>query len=68
MDDIKLKVWDKAEKRYLYTSVFDHNWYATPANDYTGCHCVKAKRTEDRHRMEIVGVEIINHSKKQSEV
>lgn len=47
--EIKLRAWDKSEKRMLYRTIWDRNWYATPKNDESGCHCIREIMPGDQH-------------------
>ena len=51
---IKFRAWDKHEKRMLYRGIFDRNWYATPANDEGGCHCVREITPNDAPRLDLM--------------
>jgi hypothetical protein len=54
MNNIKLRAWDKSEKKMMYRGIFDRNWYATPANDEGGCHCIREIMPEDSSRIELM--------------
>lgn len=51
MREIKFRGWDKAEKRMLYRTIWDRNWYATPYNDKDGCHCIRGITPDDKPRL-----------------
>lgn len=54
MRELKLRAWDKENKRFLFRSIFDRNWYATPKNDDKGCHTVRGIEPSDRNTLDVV--------------
>lgn len=52
MRDLKFRAWDG--ERMLYRGLFDRNWYATPANDDQGCHCVGGIHPDDKYNMKVM--------------
>jgi uncharacterized phage protein (TIGR01671 family) len=48
MREIKFRAWDEKNKKMLYRTIFDKNWYGTPSNDAGGCHCIRAIMPEDK--------------------
>lgn len=51
--EIKFRAWDKLEAKMLYRTIYDRNWYSTPANDEDGAHCVRSITPIDRARLDI---------------
>jgi uncharacterized phage protein (TIGR01671 family) len=54
MREIKFRAWDKFDKIMLYRTVWERNWYATPANDVDGCHCVRSILPGDVFHVELM--------------
>jgi hypothetical protein len=54
MREIKFRAWDKIEKRMMYRTIFDRNWYATPKNDADGCHCIRSISSDDISKIELM--------------
>ena len=54
MREIKFRAWDKQDKRMMYRTIFDRNWYLTPKNDEGGCHCLREITPDDRTVIELM--------------
>lgn len=58
--EIKFRAWNRFEKRMVYKSLFDRNWYYTPKNDDDGCHtayeCMPHQDIRHSEAMQFIGL------------